>query len=82
MNHATLRSAVGSVLALTLSGAGTAGASDNPFALRDLEHGYLQLAEAGSARKEPGEPKGIRAQLRDGGVSVLEGKCGEGKCGS
>ena len=82
MNHESLRSALGTAVTLIFSGAEMARASDNPFALKDRGRGYLRLAEAGSTREEPGAPKAIHAQLRYGGSSVLEGKCGEGKCGS
>ncbi|MEN8167439.1 MAG: hypothetical protein ABFR65_08190 [Pseudomonadota bacterium] len=82
MKQNRLRVAVQSALALTLSGAGVAGASDNPFALKDLGQGYMQLAEKASVNEEPSQHKSLRAQLREGGVSVLEGKCGEGRCGS
>lgn len=82
MKHDTLRLAVRSALALTLSGAGVAGASDNPFAMRDLGQGYMQLAEKRSVGEASAEHNSVRVQLREGGVSVLEGKCGEGRCGS
>jgi hypothetical protein len=65
MNHASLRLALGTAVALIFSGAGMARASDNPFALKDRGRGYLRLAEAGSTREEPGAPKVIPAQLRD-----------------
>ncbi len=63
MKHDTLRLAVRSALALTLSGAGMAGASDNPFAMRDLGQGYMQLAEKRSVGEESAEHKSVRVQL-------------------
>ena len=43
-------------------------AESNPFALSDLNSGYMQTAEAGAAA--------------DGASKMKDGACGEGKCGA
>jgi len=67
---------------LTLSPIGVVHASENPFTLAHHQNDSLQLAETTTAANQPNARKGIRSQLKSGGVSVLEGKCGSGKCGS
>jgi len=86
-----------SPLALTIGAAvvgsaaltGTADARDNPFALRDLGGGYLQLAasETGAEGRCGASPKGKEgacAGSKAGAAAdkAMEGKCGEGKCGA
>jgi len=86
-----------STLALTLGAAvvgstaltGTASAGENPFALRDLGGGYLQLAsnEGGAEGRCGASPKGKEgacAGAKAGAAAdkAMEGKCGEGKCGA
>ena len=86
-----------SPLALTIGAAvvgsaaltSTASAGENPFALRDLGSGYLQLAsnEAGAEGRCGASPKGKEgacAGAKTGAAAdkAMEGKCGEGKCGA
>jgi len=89
-----------STLALTLGAAvfgstaltGTASAGENPFALRDLGGGYLQLASneagAGAEGRCGASPKGKEGACAGAkgatpaADKAMEGKCGEGKCGA
>jgi uncharacterized low-complexity protein len=50
MSKKTLITVVGAAVATTLAGAASAG--ENPFAMKDLASGYLQVAEAGKEQKE------------------------------
>jgi uncharacterized low-complexity protein len=73
-----LTTTLGAAVAGTLLSMGTATASENPFALKELQGGYLQMAE--NAKAEEGKC--------GGNMKAEEGKCGanikaeEGKCGS
>ena len=72
---------------------GTAAASDNPFALNDLQAGYdLTKFEAGEGKcgeAKCGEDKAAEAKCGEGKCGeakcgedkAAEAKCGEGKCG-
>ena len=86
-----------SSLALTIGAAvvgstaltGVANAGDNPFALRDLGSGYLQVASngAGAEGRCGASPKGKEgacagAKSSPAADKAMEGKCGEGKCGA
>lgn len=75
---------LGATLVGGLTAVNVASAADNPFALRALDSGYMQLAEGGSD-KGTGEGKcGSKTdeEGKCGSKSGGEGKCGEGKCGS
>lgn len=68
-----LSNVIGTALATSLA-TGAAGASENPFSLKELDHGYQQIAEAEKEKKE---------------MTCGEGKCGaqmmkspEMKCGA
>ena len=50
MSKKTLITVMGAAVATTLVGAANAG--QNPFAMKDLASGYLQVAEAGKEQKE------------------------------
>lgn len=50
MSKKTLSSVLGAAIATSL--VGVAGASENPFVVKDLSNGYQQLAEAGKETKE------------------------------
>ncbi|MDE2387887.1 MAG: hypothetical protein KGN35_02205 [Betaproteobacteria bacterium] len=68
--------AIGTALVTSLA-AGNLAADTvaNPFAMNELSGGYMQLADASDANKP----------AQDGGKDSkpnMEGKCGEGKCGS
>ena len=65
MNKTTMTTLIGAAVASTL--AGSAQASENPFALKELASGYVQLAEAGKDGKE---------------MVCGEGKCGGAKMNS
>ncbi len=60
-------------------------ADTNPFALQDLDGGYMLLAEASGGTKTGAEGKcgeGKCGSNKDAGDKKAgEGKCGEGKCG-
>ena len=70
MNKTTMTTLIGAAVASTL--AGSAQASENPFALKELSSGYVQLAEAGKDGKEMvcGEGKcGGAAKMNSGGMN-------------
>ncbi|MER0169145.1 MAG: hypothetical protein DU489_00735 [Nitrosomonas sp.] len=48
----------------------------NPFAMNELSGGYMQLADASGAANKPAQDGGKETKQN------MEGKCGEGKCGS
>lgn len=70
--------AIGAAFAATLATSNVANAAsmgDNPFAMAELESGYIQLAAEGKCGEgKCGEGKKAKAKTK-------EGKCGEGKCG-
>ncbi len=73
--------AIGATFAATLAAsniASAAPAGENPFAMSDLNSGYMQVAEKGKEGK-CGEGKCGEGKKADG--KSKEGKCGEGKCG-
>lgn len=75
---------VGAALVGSLSAVNIASAADNPFAVKSLDSGYMQLAEAGS---DKGTGEGKCGEGKCGSKTEGEGKCGsktegEGKCGS
>ncbi len=55
-------------LAVTMAQAEEFVIESNPFALTELAEGYMQFAEAG--------------KLKQGGMKMKAGACGEGKCGA
>ena len=63
--------AVGSLMIGSVAGMSTASA-DNPFAMNSLESGY-KLADKHASEGKCGGEKAKKE---------MEGKCGEGKCGS
>ncbi len=93
MTHKTktpLALAIGTAFAASLAASNIANAapnSSNPFAMSDLNSGYMQVAEGkcgegkcGGAKKESKEGKCGEGKC-GGSKSSKEGKCGEGKCG-
>ncbi len=70
--------AVGTTLAGSLVGMGTALADANPFGLTPLTSGY-QVAADTTSQAPSGASK--PAEGKCGGNKKAEGKCGEGKCG-
>jgi uncharacterized low-complexity protein len=92
MSHKTITPAaaiVGAALVGSLSAINVASAADNPFALKALDSGYIQLAGAesdkGTGEGKCGEGKcggKTGGEGKCGGKTGGEGKCGEGKCGS
>lgn len=70
----TLATIIGASFVTSLS-AGAVNAAENPFALKDLANGYMQVAEAGKEKKEGacGEGK-CGAQM----MKSPEMKCGAG----
>ncbi len=69
--------ALGTALVTSLA-AGQLSASEatNPFTLKELSGGYMQLADASNADKTVQEGKCGNKKPEQ------EGKCGEGKCGN
>jgi uncharacterized low-complexity protein len=66
--------AVGVAFVSSLAVSTTAVAEDNPFAMTELDSGYML---AGSHEGEEGKC----GEGKCGGEKGEEGKCGEGKCG-
>ena len=64
--------ALGATFAIAASNVATAApAGDNPFAMSELESGYMQVAGK----------DGKCGEGKCGGDKKKDGKCGEGKCG-
>lgn len=94
MNTTYKTSALTVALGTALAASGSVNAAANPFEIKPLSGGYMQLTDAMPAEgkcggsKTAGEGKcgGTKAAAGSGdpgkSISVLEGKCGEGKCGS
>lgn len=61
-----------STLAISNLSANTETNNANPFAMKALSGGYMQLAQADAADKSKHDDK----------KPAQEGKCGEGKCGN
>ena len=61
--------------------ANAAPAGDNPFAMTELQNGYMQVAgkDGKCGEGKCGEGKKADAKTEEGKCG--EGKCGEGKCG-
>ena len=68
--------ALGTALLTTLSASNFA-AENNPFAMKTLSSGYMQLASADDAKKSEQDSQSSPDQKK----ADHEGKCGEGKCG-
>jgi uncharacterized low-complexity protein len=68
-----LVTAIGAAVVGTLSATGTI-AADNPFAMQQLDSGYMQVAMEGKCGE--GKCGSSKAEAKP-----AEGKCGEGKCG-
>jgi uncharacterized low-complexity protein len=99
MTHKTktpLALAIGTAFAASLAASNIANAapnSSNPFAMSELNSGYMQVADmkegkCGGAKKESMEGKcgGAKKESMEGKCGgakkeSMEGKCGEGKCG-
>jgi len=95
--HRNLAAALGAALAGSVMLAGQAQALDNPFSVKQLDSGYLQLAakegNCGESAKVKegncGEDKSKAKEGNCGGdkaappvTKVKEGNCGEAKCGA
>lgn len=50
MSKKTISTVMGAAIATSLAGAANAG--ENPFAIKDLANGYMQVSEAGKETKE------------------------------
>ena len=76
MTHKTktpLALAIGTAFVASLAASGIANAapnSSNPFAMSELNSGYMQVADSHMQEGKCGGDK-----------TTKEGKCGEGKCG-
>ena len=81
MTHKTktpLALAIGTAFAASLAASNIANAapnSSNPFAMSELNSGYMQVADSHMKEGKCGEGK------CGGAKDTKEGKCGEGKCG-
>ena len=74
MSNSTVKkplvAAIGAAVVGSLAATG-AVAADNPFGLKELTNGYMQVAQEGTCGGAKSTP-----------AKDAEGKCGEGKCGS
>ncbi len=76
--------ALGATFAASLAASNVASAApagDNPFAMSELESGYMQLAGKDGKCGEGKCGEGKKAGSKDKEGKCGEGKCGEGKCG-
>jgi len=69
-----LVTAIGAAVVGSLSATATI-AADNPFAMQELDSGYMQVAMEGKCGE--GKCGGAGGEAK----KAMEGKCGEGKCG-
>ena len=94
MTHKTktpLALAIGTAFAASLAASNIANAapnSSNPFAMSELNNGYMQVASSHMEGKcgegKCGGAKEMEKNMEGkcgGAKSSKEGKCGEGKCG-
>ena len=61
---------IGAIIAISIAGSGASIANDNPFELTDIKHSSAITVAANDVTNKRHR------------ISVSEGKCGEGKCGS
>ncbi len=94
--HRNLAAALGAALAGSVMLAGQAQALENPFAVKQLETGYLQLAAkegncGESAKVKEGNCGENQSKAKEGNcgdkaappvTKTKEGNCGEAKCGA
>ncbi|MGD8783626.1 MAG: low-complexity protein [Thioalkalispiraceae bacterium] len=76
--------AIGTTFAVSMAAsniASAAPAGENPFAMSELESGYMQVAEKEGKCGEGKCGEGKKADAKDKEGKCGEGKCGEGKCG-
>ena len=78
-NSKPLALVLGTAMTATLAGMGAVDASENPFSMNSLPHGYLQVAEGKCGEGRCGAKMMTTGTAGDTGVT--EGRCGEGKCG-
>ncbi len=74
-----IAAAMGVAFVSTLAFSSTAIASDNPFAMADLDSGYMLAGDTKGEEGSCGENKGEEGKC--GENKGEDGKCGEGKCG-
>jgi len=78
-----LAAAIGVAFVSSVAFSSTSFASENPFAMADLESGYMLAGDKGE-EGTCGEDKGEEGKCGEGKCGEdkgEEGKCGEGKCG-
>lgn len=79
--------AIGSAFAVSLTAVPTAQAENNPFAMQQLQSGYLVADNhmGQDAKAKEGKCGDMSAKSKDKmkatDKKMPEGKCGEGKCG-
>ena len=77
--------AIGATFAASMAAstvANAAPAGDNPFAMSELQSGYMQLADKHEGKCGEGKcGEGKKKEGKCGEGKKKEGKCGEGKCG-
>jgi uncharacterized low-complexity protein len=87
MNKTPLAAAMGAALISTFA-ATVANAEANPFAMKELSSGYMQVAEmkCGASMGGMEKPKAAEGACAGNKAAAatkkVEGSCGEGKCGA
>jgi uncharacterized low-complexity protein len=92
MNNSMKKSlsiALGTTFAAAMSAAPVANADVNPFGMKNLESGYMHVAEGKCGEGKCGEGKAKEGTCGEGKAKegtcgegkAKEAKCGEGKCG-
>ncbi len=74
-----LAAAIGVAFVSTMAFSGTVMADENPFAMADLDSGYMLAGDEKGEEGKCGEGKCGEDKGEEGKCG--EGKCGEGKCG-
>ena len=79
-----MKTAMTLALGTALLTAGSASAVGKPFELQPIAGGSMHLAEGkcGGNKEAAGKCGGAKSDHPQKSISVLEGKCGQGKCGS
>jgi len=74
--------AVSAALSVSVACIPSVNADQNPFAMKELNSGYMQFAKAKEGKCGEGKCGRKCGEGKCGESKAKEGKCGEGKCGS
>ena len=75
--------AIGATFAATMAATPLANAAENPFGMKSLNSGYMQVAEGkcGGNMDMSKDSEGKCGEGKKEAEKIIEDKCGEGKCG-